>query len=101
MLKKIITLIIIANFSVGFSQNINDFFDTSDSFFKEYVSNGKVNYNAIKNNPSKLTEILNIAKGVIIDKSDADNFQAFWINAYNLSVIKGIVDNYPIKSPFR
>jgi hypothetical protein len=99
MLKKIITLIIIANFSVGFSQNTSDFFDESDSFFKEYVLDGKVNYDAIKNNPSKLTEILNIAKAITIDKSDAANYQAFWINAYNLSVIKGIVDNYPIKSP--
>jgi len=99
MLKKIITLIIIANFSVGFSQNTSDFFDKSDSFFKEYVSEGKVNYDAIKNNPSKLIEILNIAKAVAIDNSDASNFQAFWINAYNISVIKGIVDNYPLKSP--
>ena len=30
---------------------------------------------------------------------DKTNYQAFWINAYNLSVIKGIVDNYPLKSP--
>jgi hypothetical protein len=99
MLKKIITLIIIANFNIGFSQNTSDFFEKSDSFFKEYVLDGKVNYDAIKNNPSKLTEILNIAKTIVIDKSHAANFQAFWINAYNLSVIKGIVDNYPIKSP--
>ena len=48
MLKKIITLIIIANFNLGFSQNSSDFFDKSDSFFKEYVLDGKVNYAALK-----------------------------------------------------
>ncbi|WP_348647892.1 DUF547 domain-containing protein [Arenibacter sp. F20364] len=32
-------------------------------------------------------------------KNDPNVYQAFWINTYNLLVIKGIVDHYPVKSP--
>ena len=40
-----------------------------------------------------------MAEKITVSKSDSKTYQAFWINGYNISVIKGIVDNYPIKSP--
>ncbi|MEP2277808.1 DUF547 domain-containing protein [Maribacter sp.] len=81
------------------AQDVATFFGKSDSFFKEYVVNGKVKYAAIKSNPDVLNEVLNSAKGVSVSKSNATTYQAFWINAYNLLVINGIVKNYPLKSP--
>ena len=99
MIQKIKLLLFLLTINVGFSQSTDAFFKKADSFFKEYVSNGKVDYDAIKKNPEKLNEILTIAKDFSVEKKDADKYQAFWINTYNISVIKGIIDNYPIKSP--
>ncbi|GAA4888328.1 hypothetical protein GCM10023311_10270 [Flaviramulus aquimarinus] len=83
----------------GFSQDVTTFFNKADAFFKANVSNGLVAYSKIHGNQDELTSILKIAKGILVSKDDADVYQAFWINAYNLSVIRGIVDNYPTNSP--
>ncbi|TYA67175.1 DUF547 domain-containing protein, partial [Seonamhaeicola marinus] len=40
-----------------------------------------------------------LAQAVNVTKNNVNTYQAFWINAYNLSVIKGIIDNYPTNSP--
>ncbi len=82
-----------------FSQDVNTFFNKADDFFKSYVSNGKVAYAKLHKNQKPLNDILALAETISISESDANNYQAFWINAYNLSVIKGIIDNYPTKSP--
>lgn len=83
----------------GFSQDLNSFFSKADTFFKTYVENGKVAYSKIHEAPQQLDNVLKIAESISVSKDDANNYQAFWINAYNLSVIKGIIDNYPTKSP--
>ena len=99
-MKKQFIILLIALISVeGFSQELNAFFSKADAFFKTNVSNGKVAYSKIHANQDELSNILKIAEGISILKNDADNYQAFWINAYNLSVIKGIIDNYPTNSP--
>ena len=84
---------------IGSAQNEVEFFGQADTFFKTYVSEGKVDYKSIVKNPSSINELLNIAKKINLSKDNAANYQAFWINGYNLLVIKSIVDNYPIKSP--
>lgn len=98
-MKKYLILTIALFALKGFSQDMNLFFNKSDAFFKEYVSNGKVAYSKINSNKEPLTDVLKLAETISVSKSDAKNYQAFWINAYNLSVIKGIIDNYPTKSP--
>lgn len=85
--------------SEGFSQGMNNFFAKADAFFKSNVSNGKVAYSKINDNQETLNSLLKLAESVSVSKDDANVYQAFWINAYNLSVIKGIIDNYPTKSP--
>jgi len=99
-MKKIIvvTLILLGGLSAK-AQNLDTFFKQADAFFKANVLNGKVAYDAIKKDRSALDEVLKTAEGIRVSKSDAKNYQAFWINAYNLSVIKGLIDNYPAKSP--
>lgn len=100
MKNKIIATVTICLLSfAGFAQNTSSFFSKADAFFKEYVVKGKVNYSGINADKTKLNEVLGVAKGITVSKSNADTYQAFWINAYNLSVIKGIVDNYPLNSP--
>ncbi len=98
-MKKIITVIlIITSTNLSFSQ-ANTFFEKANTFFKTHVSNGKVDYPAIHKSPEGLNELIAIANTIKVSKDDANTYQAFWINAYNLSVIKGVIDIYPTKTP--
>lgn len=98
-MKKIILLIFVLISLKSMSQTTGDFFNKADAFFKTYVSQGKVAYDKIHKDPSSLNEALKIAKTISVSKSNKNTYQAFWINAYNLSVIKGIINNYPTNSP--
>ena len=99
-MKKRLVVLVIALLAVqGFSQDVNAFFNKTDAFFKANVSNGKVAYSKIHENQYELNDILRLAEGISVTKNDTNNYQAFWINAYNVSVIKGVVDNYPTNSP--
>ena len=101
-MKRIVVLIIIGfcfSKTEVFSQNVSAFFDEADAFFASYVSDGKVDYQALHANPEKLNLLLEKVKSVSVSTSEVNSYKAFWINAYNLAVIKGIVDNYPISSP--
>jgi len=75
------------------------FLDAAEAVFSTYVSSGKVDYAAIKNDPEKVNNALEIAKNIQVSTDDPEVYKAFWINAYNLAVIKGVLDKYPITSP--
>ena len=81
------------------AQNVETFFEKANSFFNSHVENGKVAYAKIKSNQKDLDELMDLANKISVSEKNAKAYQAFWINAYNLSVIKGVVDHYPIKSP--
>lgn len=101
-MKKAIVLFLIIFTSMltdGFSQTTTEFFRDADMFFKTYVKNGKVNYKEIKQNEASLSSLLEKASRITVASSRAAEYQSFWINAYNLSVIQGIITNYPIASP--
>ena len=85
--------------SLANAQDTSGFFAKSDVFFKTHVKKGKVAYADIKENTASLDELLEMAKIITVSKGNKNEYQAFWINGYNLLVIKGIVENYPIKSP--
>lgn len=85
--------------SLAFGQGTTQFFEKSASFFKAYVKDGKVAYSEIKSNPGILNELLKLATSINVTTENPEEYQAFWINGYNLLVIKGIVANYPVKSP--
>jgi len=96
------TLFILVLFVIAFTakaQDLNTFLNQADTFFKEHVASGRVEYAGIYKDQSELDNLLDIAKGVSVSKEDANNYQAFFINAYNLCVIKGLIDNYPTDSP--
>lgn len=86
-------------FQFGTAQETATFFSKADAFFKTYVENGRVDYQSIKENTALLNELIEIGNAISVSKSEAKTYQSFWINAYNILVIKGIVDNYPLKSP--
>lgn len=101
-MKKIIIPFLVFFFWTSLSvqaQDISSFFKATDGFLKTYVSNGKVDYKAIHANPQSLNDLMKQAKDILLTNEDKATMQAFWINAYNISVIKGVIDHYPIASP--
>ena len=99
MKKSILFLsIFITNLSL-YSQNLNSFFEKSDMFFGIYVRNNKVDYELLMKNDSKLDELLKMGQSIDLNNESNSVIKAFWINAYNLTVIKTIVSKYPVKSP--
>lgn len=74
----------------GFNNQAND-------FFAKYVSNGKVDYDAVHNNTEALDQL--VEKIANYKLSNAENDFPFYLNAYNLLVIHQIDKNYPTDSP--
>jgi len=64
-----------------------------------YLKDGKVNYKALQKSQTNLDDFLSQVK--TLDKKtfndwDDENKIAFWLNLYNASAMKIILDNYPI-----
>ncbi|MFK5974127.1 MAG: DUF547 domain-containing protein [Flavobacteriaceae bacterium] len=93
----IMALLLWTSFSMA--QGGSMFTEQADQFFKKYVKEGRVDYASLKANPEMLEKLLQMTKEVSVSKENAAQYQSFWINGYNVLVIKGIVDNYPLKSP--
>lgn len=95
--KKIFLLVLIIVSHAGLSQNA--FFNDADAFFKTYVLNGKVNYELLKENPASLQNLEKQISEFSLSDEAGNRNKAFYINAYNILVIKKVIDNYPVKSP--
>lgn len=99
-MKSFFSLLLIVSFSTQvFATDLDVFLKKVDTFLKANVLDGKVAYANIKNEPNSLNDLMKIAKDITVSDKNKNEYKAFWINAYNISVIKGIVDHYPIKSP--
>ncbi len=84
------------------SEEAERFFDEADSFLREYVHNGLIDYDSIAADRTRLNKL--VKKMADFDLSELKSKEeriAFWINAYNITVIKAVVDNYPITSPLK
>jgi len=91
-------LLICQSFCIN-SSSLSVFFTDADNFFATYVAYNKIKYKEVKDNPRLLNKLVNqIAKADLTNLS-ADEQKAFYINSYNILVIKGIIDNYPLKRP--
>ena len=73
------------------------FFDATDAFFKGNVTNGLVDYAAAKNSAA-LNALIKQVEEADISTSTPEEIQAFYINAYNLTVIKAAAVHYPTSS---
>ena len=99
MKNQISIILLFVAFTQLYSQDVNTFFTKTTIFFNLNVDNGKVAYSKINSNKESFFELMKMAETIEISKKNSKTYQAFWINVYNLSVIKGIIDNYPINSP--
>lgn len=81
-------------------QDINAFYDAVDEFMAAHVDeSGLVDYAAAKENPGALNSLVDMITTLDREALSADDEKAYLINAYNVLVIKNVVDNYPTNSP--
>ncbi|MBX2819006.1 MAG: DUF547 domain-containing protein [Rhodothermaceae bacterium] len=80
-------------------QDINAFYDAVDAFMATHVADGLVDYAAIKDNPAELDKLVDTISTLDRGALAAGDEKAYLINAYNVLVIKNVVDNYPTNSP--
>ncbi|MEP5611522.1 MAG: DUF547 domain-containing protein [Cyclobacteriaceae bacterium] len=78
-----------------------NFFDDADQFFSRYIKGKGVLYQEVKQNPQQMDALLAYVESNGTLEVNSDNDKALLINSYNLAVIKGIVEEYPVGSPQR
>jgi hypothetical protein len=100
-LFNLIIFSILSVYSIAASSQVSNsnFDEKAIKFFAKYVTNGKVNYSAIKQNTKEIDELVAYFETVKIDSLAGAQKLAFLINVYNLSVINQVVKKYPTKSP--
>ena len=101
MKKSLQIVLLILSFSSISAQTIDSFFEQTNEFLKNNVDlNGKINYASLKKSPGELIYILDNASKLNTKFEDKNTARAFWINMYNLQVIKGVLDGYHIKTVY-
>ncbi|NOQ75004.1 MAG: DUF547 domain-containing protein [Crocinitomix sp.] len=86
------TTLFIALFIVlsALGQVHSDFFNRADVFFKTYTKDGRVNYQALRENPADLDWLVDY---VATETIESTTRKAYLINAYNILVIDQLVDH--------
>jgi hypothetical protein len=77
---------------------LTDFFDKTDKFLSARVKNGNVPYKALATDRADLDALVAML-GNKQRFASATEEKAFYLNAYNILVIKGLADAYPVKGP--
>lgn len=98
-MKRLILTVLISVSLGAKAQTLDNFFSKANSFFGHYVIQGKVSYKDLKTNPAELNSLMDLASKLDLSAASDNEAKAFWINAYNLAVIQGVVANFPINSP--
>ncbi len=76
---------------------MESFFQDADKFFKSHVEGDRVNYWNAKND-QQLMSLINRIGSADLRAEDVGTQKAFRINAYNLLVISGVLETYPVES---
>lgn len=98
---RIICSIIFITISSYVIAQHKSFYVNADAFFKKYVSNGKVDYKAIRSHSEELNDLVHQISVTDITQMDQNEKKAFYINGYNILTIKNVMDYFPIKSPLK
>lgn len=70
-----------------------------NGLLEKYVKEGRVDYEGVAKERSVLESYLRVLETVKPEELPSDKARlAFWINAYNACVFKGVLDHYPLKS---
>ncbi len=76
---------------------LKDFFTNAQILLESKVADGQVDYDAIQKDKST-TPLVEFIAGFDHSQLSADAEKAYLINAYNILVIHGVVENYPLNS---
>ena len=76
----------------------DEFFERSEQFFRRHMVNNRINYAALQSDPEDLNSLVAQIGNIQEDDLTHREFKAFYINAYNVLVIKGVVDRYPFEN---
>lgn len=98
---KILPFLIALPLATVSQDKTNHFSDSAQLFFESVVVDGMVDYTGIKSHPQLLNQLVSQIGEFELNQVDAPTRKAFMINAYNILVIKGVVDNYPVSSPMK
>lgn len=74
-------------------------FENTHNFMRTYVVDGLINYDSIRNNPAMLEELVAQTENYLLAGKSPAEQKAFYTNAYNILVIKQVIDNYPTEGP--
>ena len=100
-MKNFLILIVPILFIITCSNAQSNKFDHSifDNLLKEFVDeSGMVKYDAFKNN-NEFNEYITAIESADLSAFTNEDKLAFYINAYNATVIKNVIDHLPINSP--
>lgn len=81
------------------AQSLDAFFEESNVFFEKYAHHNSVQYKELIKNPQTLDGLVDKIENASLEAATDLEKEAFFINAYNLLVIKNVVTYYPIASP--
>ena len=84
--------------SLSAQENTGSFFEEADQFFSQHVREGKIDYQQITADPKELYQLVRQVITYNLDDKNESTQKAFLINAYNIHVIKSVVDAWPIGS---
>ncbi len=98
-MRSVFLILLLVPLRPAHSPNPESFFELADSFFHRFINGGLVDYRLVNSNQAALNELANIIRDFDIQQASAQEQKAFYINAYNLLVIKSINERYPINSP--
>jgi Protein of unknown function, DUF547 len=99
-----VAIVIAASFCFSTPASAADPFDHNyaclSSLYSKYLKNDKVNYSALAVHEKGLdscVKTISKAKKKEYQSFTLDQKRAYWINAYNIFLLKIVVENYPIK----
>lgn len=76
----------------------DDFYTSVTSFLQRHVAKGNVKYSSLQKDIHELNKLANEIAQYNLGAATASEKKAFYINAYNLLVLKQVMEHYPVKS---
>ncbi len=99
VLRSGLLLLIAGHLSIARAQDaFNQYFIEAGRFFRTHVQDGKINYQDILLEPAGLNRMLELIERTDPTGASADERKAYWINTYNLLVIRAVLEKYPVAS---
>ena len=92
-------MIAIVSLILGMLSSISSFTEKADALLSARVAEGRVDYEAIKQDRSRMDPLYRQLGEVSLEDASEAEKKAFYINAYNIITIYQVVKHYPVKSP--